>query len=113
MPLLKQFNFAAKLYAKLADSLRLFETLAKNYFVSHSKATGCGHSLIIFGLNCKLVPCGTQTVQFSSQRFHSFREQLQRLLKTQAMNYSVSHDKVAGYGHGMRHMPGRVWRVGA
>ena len=38
MPLLKQFNFAAKLYAKLADSLRLFETLAKNYFASHSKA---------------------------------------------------------------------------
>ena len=30
--------FAAKLYAKLADSLRLFETLAKNYSVSHSKA---------------------------------------------------------------------------
>ena len=38
MPLLKQFNFAAKLYAKLADSLRLFETLAKNDSVSHSKA---------------------------------------------------------------------------
>ena len=38
MPLLKQFNFAAKLYAKLADSLRLFETLARNYFVSHGRA---------------------------------------------------------------------------